>query len=43
MREQVVTMFLVPDRRSLRGLGPDLALIFTGLGLTLLAVLVLLP
>lgn len=36
-------MFLVPDRRSLRGLGPDLALIFTGLGLTLLAVLVLLP
>ena len=36
-------MFLVPDRRSLRGLGPDLALIFTGLGLTLLAVLMLVP
>ena len=36
-------MFLVPDRRSLRQLGPDLALLFSGLGLTLLSVLVLVP
>ena len=36
-------MFLVPDRRSLRRLGPDLALVLTGLPLTLLAVLVLVP
>ncbi|MGP9537587.1 sensor domain-containing protein [Brachybacterium sp. AOP43-C2-M15] len=36
-------MFLVPDRRSLRRLGPDLALLLTGLPLTLLAVAVLLP
>lgn len=36
-------MFLVPDRRSLRRLGPDLALLFTGLPLTLLAAALLLP
>jgi signal transduction histidine kinase len=36
-------VFLVPDRRSLRRLGPDLALLLTGLPLTLLAVVVLLP
>lgn len=36
-------MFLVPDRRTLRRLGPDLALVLTGLPLTLLAVVVLVP
>lgn len=36
-------MFLVPDRRSLRQLGPDLALLLPGLGLTILSVVVLVP
>lgn len=36
-------MFLVPDRRSLRRLGRDLALVLPGLALTLLAIVVLLP
>jgi len=36
-------VFLVPDRRSLRRLGPDLRLLLSGLPLSLLAAIVLLP
>ncbi|MEE1619239.1 sensor histidine kinase [Brachybacterium sp. J153] len=36
-------MALVPDRRALRRLGHDLDLVMTGLGLTLLAAIMLLP